>query len=186
LSEPAWAPRCIAIIFHAQTGLLVTGGSQPTCQDHPLLRISAKAILSWQLGEKFASIIADCNNDWEEKCAKWRKLLKEPANKDPTGLLQEPKLNAYGQLPNPKEGSEILCWTIEGSTFESKAPCPRCCYFYDEWNLKTENSNISERTIEYLHSGIGQRPKKKKQFHCAETIAAAKIYAWDNGTLVLD
>lgn len=47
---------------------------------------------SRQPGEKFTPAIAKCNEDWKIKCDKWKKLLKEPANKDPT---------AYSRNKNP-------------------------------------------------------------------------------------
>lgn len=102
------------------------------------------------------------------------------------GLLKKQKPREFDQIPAPKNNSEILCWAINGLTFELESPCPRCGYFYSSWNLFTTADFHEPQYFQNYLQGSIAHAKKKKQFHCAETIAAGKIYALRNGTLVLD
>lgn len=203
----AWVPTMIAVVLDPNTRFLLTGASQPSCKGHPILREAASKIPRWQLGHEFASIIAGCYDFWKNnQCVELRKRHSEKletlqnlkghakekyskefgtwSDQDLKSLFPTEKpQRVYNQLPAAATGSKITCWAISGTTFELKSPCPRCAYFYPSWDLyQTDEFTNVDYLLNYLNSGMSDA-KEAKDFHCAETVAAAQIYAWGYETL---
>lgn len=202
-----WIPNMIAVVLDSNTRFLLTGATQPDCKRHPVLREAASKIPHWQVGREFAPRIAGCYDFWKknncvEMRGRWSKELetlaalegdaKEKYSKAlgkrsdqelETLFPKEKPREVYNQLPAPEKGSKIMSWAVSGHDFELKSPCPRCAYFYSSWDLhKTDEFSNSAYLLNYLNGGMADA-KKDKEFHCAETVAAAKIYAWRHETL---
>ena len=203
----AWVPTMIAVILDSNTRFLLTGASQPACKGHPILRAAATEIPHWQVGREFGARVAGCYKLWKNKqCAemkerqsnklkkiqtsegdakeKYSKELGKWSDQELTNLFPKEKhQEEYNQLPAPKMGSKITCWAVSGTNFELKPPCPRCAYFYSSWDLYRTNEFFNvEYLLNYLNSGMSDA-RDAKDFHCAETVAAAKLYAWHHETL---
>lgn len=94
------------------------------------------------------------------------------------------KCTAKFQLP--KAGSSMIFrWTLSGIDFKLQSPCPRCARFNSSWEIfKMVEFETSACLANYLGSGMS-KARDGKDFHCAETVAAANIYAWSNEAVVL-
>jgi hypothetical protein len=94
----------------------------------------------------------------------------------------------HEQIPNPS--NKIFLCAFDGRTFEPKEPCIRCQYLYSKWALEGMPDTTEERRkalsgvrawkMEY-HSG-----RDPPCTYCAETVAAAKLYALYSGSLLLE
>lgn len=99
-------------------------------------------------------------------------------------ILQEDKSpEVYAQLPTKKRSANIFCWAACGFTLSDKSPCPRCTYFYPSWDLAKCKEYLQP---EYFNTYFGGNTKGLRKNHCAETIAAAAIYAWRESKLAID
>lgn len=176
----------ITVVFDSRTGFLHTGGSQPDCKDHTLLKDAGKSIPQLRLGDEFTSIIDKCCIHWKRECTELRK--QQAPFQSTTRRLQDFLVinsEVYGKIPASDDSSMIFCWTISGIDFKLQSPCPRCARFYSSWEIfKTVKFETSEYLENYLGSGMS-KARDSKDFHCAETVAAANIYAWRNETVLL-
>ena len=171
----------IAVVLESHTGFLFIGGSQPLCQEYAVLRTIGGLMPRMRLGEKFESKINQCNIHWRGLCKK----LTRHTDEERRDLLEEQAPEEYRKLPAPENGSsKIFCWAIAGKDFTLKSPCPRCAYSYLSWDFfKDESFEDPQYLTNYLKGRIWDG---NKHFYCAETVAAANIFAGQNATLVLD
>lgn len=177
-----WTPKTIAIVLDLETGFLLTGASQMSCKGHSLFRQLVKEIPCLQIGATFESVIAQCNEDWIGKY----ELLYGEGYEMRKRILQEEQrlqLQEYAQLPTQKGALKIFCWAVSGFTLEAKSPCPRCAYFYPSWDMEKCEDYMQP---EYFDKYFRGKTNNLKKNYCAETIAAAAIYAWRESKLALD
>lgn len=151
-----------------------------SCRDHPLLRQAAIEIPCLQIGAAFESVMAQCNADWIKK---YEFLYGEDFETRKRILQEEERLPMYAQLPAKKGAYKIFSWAFSGFTLEAKSPCPRCSYFYPSWDTEKCEDYMQP---EYFDTYFRGKTKGLTKNHCAETIAAAAIYAWRESKLVLD
>lgn len=176
----------ITVVFDSRTGFLHTGASQPDCKDHKLLRDAGKAIPQLRLGDEFANIIDKCYILWKRECTELRK--QQAPFQSTTRRLQdvlETNSEVFGKIPASEDTSKIFCWTLSGVDFKLRSPCPCCACFYLSWEIF---KMVEFETPAYLANYLGTGMSKAgdgKDFHCAETVAAANIYAWRNEDVVL-
>jgi hypothetical protein len=176
----------ITVVLDSRTGFLHTGATQADCKDHSLLRDAAKSIPKLRLGDEFASIVGNCCIHWKRQCIE---LGKQQAPFQSTSRrledVRQTKPEVYGKIPVSEDNSKIFCWALSGNEFKLKSPCPRCGCFYSSWEtFKTMEFETSEYVARYLSGGMS-KATDDNDFHCAETVAAANIYAWRNEAAVL-
>jgi len=176
----------ITVVLDSHTGILHTGATQADCKEHILLRDAAKSIPNLRLGDEFASIVDKCCSHWKLQCIELERQ-QAPFQSTSRRLGDVRKINpeVYGKIPVSEDSSKIFCWALSGNEFKLKSPCPRCGCFYSSWEtFKTMEFEASEYVANYLSSGM-PKARDNKDFHCAETVAAANIYAWRNESAVL-
>ena len=193
--EPAWVPRVFTIVLDTQTGIICTGSTQAACSAVPILKGATQDINRLRLGKPFIDIIDSCNENYKAQAA----LVLQERNSIPDGwgdsktvqqlynrIAVENKSDEYGWIPTPGKNGSIFCWAFQGHDLKEIAPCIRCQRFYREWDLylraetDAEKKDLLQKGLE-SHSARG----KKENPCCAETIAAAKLYALRNGKLAL-
>ena len=84
--------------------------------------------------------------------------------------------------------ADIYCWALDGRTFDLKAPCVRCLHLYPTWILNmapTETDQI-EKALAGFNGELMGPHRNGCWVYCAETVEAAKLYAFHYGKLVLE
>lgn len=196
--ELSWAPKMIAVVLDSRTPFLLTGASQPACSGHFALKELANKIPHAQVGAEYNNHLSQCYRSYRDDTIKKQRgehkiAIANLAKEDTLIQWSEEELKklfptsgraeVYNTLPTAAQNSMISCWAINPNTFELKPPCPRCAYLYPSWDLyKTEEFYNRKYVLSYLKSGKGEA-KDGNQFHCAETVAAAQIYAWRHESL---
>lgn len=171
----------ITVVFDSRTEFLYTGASQPDCKDHKLLRDAGKSIPQLRLGDEFAKIIDKCCTLWKHEFTEMRKQ-QAPFQSIARRLqdVLETNSEVCGKIPASEDTSKILCWTLSGVDFKLRSPCSRCACFYSSWEIfKMVEFEKSAYLANYLGTGMS-KDGDGKDFHCADTVAAANIYAWRN------
>ena len=200
--SPYWRPRTIAVVADAGTGVIVTGATKPTAPSIPIFKDVADNISRIRVGEDFGSIIADCSRDvWEHfrrikgelRDVKLIDLNSDHVTKELAGLYDavvcadKNSVASYQNIPFSKNG--IMSWAF-GSDFEFKPPCTRCQRLYSEWYLHEmpDTPGKKLRILVQDHNSGSIKHSSQNRYpcnYCAETVAAAKLHVFYNGTLTL-
>jgi hypothetical protein len=102
-------------------------------------------------------------------------------------MSQKPDLRIYKQIPSSTK-DRIMCSAFN-EQFARKPPCMRCRWIYDEWYLHREylsNSEDARRLKAEWKRGLFKIDFKNGIVscnYCAETVAAAKLYALRQGAM---
>jgi len=191
-----WQPRMMAIVADADTGIIVTGASQPGVDDSALrslnLHLAATNICRIRIGEDYASIIHECSRDVDDRV---RRIGKNVSEND-FGKLHAKFFDKTDEAPSyqkiPFSENAIRCWAFDAN-FQPRPPCTRCQRIYSAWTLDERPSSPAEwmrglgrdrssGTIKYrVSEPLGGFPCT----YCAETVAAAKLHLLRSGVLTL-
>jgi hypothetical protein len=189
----------MTIVAGADTGILITGATKPVAPEIPILEDAADNISHMRVGDEFGSVIGTCSKEVWNLFESIRSKLKDIPISASTidaekiielheGIVNAPKLSdTYTRIPSSLNG--IKSWAF-GDDFKDKSPCIRCQRLYSEWFLH-KRPDSPEKKLARLReddrsSSIKYTPSRKyKCSYCAETIAAAKLYAIKHGTLTL-
>lgn len=176
-----------------------------------ILLDAADHISLLRVGEEFGAVIGECSKEFwtrvggvlaenalkeretrnEEEGDKGKKAGKGKTAVDVTDnqrqqiMSQKPDLRIYKQIPSSTEDG--IMSSAFNEMFERKPPCMRCRWIYDKWYLRQEYHTNGEdarrlkaewkRGLFYIDFKDGIVSCK----YCAETIAAAKLYALRQG-----
>lgn len=200
-----WHSRTITVVADMDTGIVVTGATKAVVPKIPILEDAADNISHMRVGEDFGSIIDSCSKDvWglvRPISAKVKGVIVEsfvgsnivisPEETNlHTNIIDAPtnSVDAYQQIPSSNNG--IRSWAF-GNDFNFKEPCTRCQRLYAGWILHdkplTPLQKLKRLTLDLQTGSLRHRPTGFKYpcTYCAETVAAAKIYALYRGTLTL-
>ena len=204
--EPAWIPKMLVVAIDTRTGIICTGATQANCAGVPVLQNITKEITRRRLGNPFMQLIDACAQSFIEQAAAARHLKTTADEKWPAAdtvdnvyrrLVVESLPAEHDRLPTPGQDSSILCVAFHGHTdgFEAQAPCLRCQRFYPKWELYRHPTTpgAKEAMLESSNNGLDASYTKKAssiskgtdRACCAETVAAAKIFALRSEKLAL-
>ena len=98
--------------------------------------------------------------------------------------VNRPQCSAHRQIHNPT----VYLWAFEGHSFEAKPPCIRCTYLYHSWNLaeRPETAVQKKKALAQLQGYQMEYHDNKSPpcGYCAETTAAAQLFALDCGPII--
>lgn len=160
-----------------------------------------KEITRTRLGTAFKGIIDKCNENYREQMAtvkiqmtsdgeNWREPKTAQQLYEMVVLENQP--DEHSRLPIPQGTASLLCWAFNGYDFKFVQPCLRCQRFYGKWTLYLSPETVEDQEAAlqsgFKNSNIRQKKAQAKATEnacCAETVAAAKLYALRNGKLTL-
>lgn len=152
-----------------------------------------KEITRMRLGTDFKGIIDKCNENYREQTAtvKLQMTSDGESRREPKTSQQlyemavlENQPDEHSRLPIPQGADSLLCWAFSGYDFQFVEPCLRCQRFYGKWPLylspKIVEAQEAAFQIGLKNSNIREKKAQAKATEnacCAETVAAAKLYA---------
>ena len=151
-----------------------------------------KEIALARLGLAFKGIIDKCNDNYRDHMAKVRSQATSDAQQRYKMAVLDNQPEEHNRLPVPQDNATLLCWAFSGYSLEPVQPCLRCQRFYGKWAMYL-SPEIEKEQAAALESGIRNSNTKQRTTRtehvenapCAETVAAAKVYALRNGKLTL-
>ena len=190
-----------------KNNVIVTGGSKPAIisfqglkgdsaekliqvsrekQKHPTmayLKDMAADICQARLGPNFFSVINQCSRRFWEEVQNFNPITSDDVEVRYNSIMEWPQCDDHALLKQ----ETVYCWTFDGYSFKPKAPCIRCLYFYASWRLALSPETIDEKNFA-LNQIRGDHMKYKDDKdrpcgYCAETVAAAQLFALDHGTM---
>lgn len=88
-----------------------------------------------------------------------------------------PQCGEHSQLPK----ETVYSWAFCGYTLKPKPPCIRCTYLYSSWKFEGRRITVEEKrqVVRELrgHQMIYHENKNPPCGYCAETVAAAQLFA---------
>lgn len=92
----------------------------------------------------------------------------------------------HSKIPVPVGNSRIISWAFWTSDFSRAPPCLRCQRLYQAWYLDKKPETPLEKTASLRNILKSSSAKQSREPRCcAESVAAAKIYALRTGNLAL-
>lgn len=212
--EPAnmWASATLVIVADIRNKVIITGGSKPAQINleesadtssskkkrtaMAFLRDRAADICRARLGTRFADIINQCSRQFSEEAHKKNpfdnKYLISTDDTTTPGEIEDiyksvlnwPKCTVHSR----SHQAFVYSWAFDGLSLEAKPPCIRCIYLYSSWILATKPETVCEkrRALKQLrgHQMIYHNDNSPPCGYCAETTAAAQLFALDHGPIV--
>lgn len=205
-----WASATLIIVADVRNKVVVTGGTKPAQinVDEPsdpsnakktrpmtFLKNIAVEICRARLGPLFGKIINECCRQYSEQAQKKNQINKYIVNVSDEMSEHEVEYlyNSVSGWPHSNEHSRshkpsVYSWALDGHSFEAKPPCIRCTYLYPDWNMakKPESTIEKKKALQSLrgHQMIYYANKSPPCGYCAETTAAAQLFALDEGTII--
>lgn len=206
-----WASATLVIVADIKNKVIITGGTKPAQiklkesadassskkkrTTMAFLRDRAADICQACLGPRFADIINQCSRQFSEEAHKKTFDNKYLISTDDTttpgeiediynSVLNLPKCNVHSR----SHQAFVYSWAFDGLSLEAKPPCIRCTYLYSSWTLANKPETVFEkrRALKQLraHQMIYYNDKSPPCGYCAETTAAAQLFALDKGPIV--
>ncbi|KAI1273101.1 hypothetical protein F5Y07DRAFT_402801 [Xylaria sp. FL0933] len=189
-----WHARMMAIVIDPETRIIVTGGTQAVPDDSSyILREVSRNMCRIRVGDEYWSVVHQCSEDFFNAANDIIETDKKETG-DPKklfdSLFNNKDASKCKEIPSSRPGfGEIRCWAFS-YRFKLRDPCTRCQYVYSEW-IHYDSGEPDKRSLDGLRddwSGHRVYYNRGTDFpcsYCAETVAAAKLYALQNGVLTL-
>lgn len=207
-----WASSTLVIVADIKNKVIITGGTKPaqinleesadTSSSKPkrtamaFLRDRAADICRARLGPRFANVINQCSRQFSEEAQKKNQFdSKYLISMDDTttpgeiediykSVLNWPKCTVHSR----SHQAFVYSWAFDGLSLEEKPPCIRCTYLYSAWTLAKKPETVFEkrRALKQLRGRqiIYHNDKSPPCGYCAETTAAAQLFALDHRPIV--
>ncbi|KAI1131661.1 hypothetical protein F5Y10DRAFT_233284 [Nemania abortiva] len=186
----SWCPRAITMMIDSAHGIVLTGATNPGCdgKGSGLVRNAVLKITRLRAGEHFTRIAEQLTDKFVDKL----KVVEEDSKRKPrsddqirghyhylTGIPSDVKLRV----------NRVWIWTYDGWTLKPKPPCLRCqsmcptLVAAKECRMYGMPVSVEDKRIAIDSANERMRIPGSKCTFCAETVAAAKLYALYNGTV---
>ena len=210
-SSKVWIPATIVVVVDKEKEDILTGSTKPISseieQSKPqqsakepaspatkVLTDMATSICRSRLGPKFYEVINQCSRRYSEKAFEKDIRGDYLINMEAVDKMEDqgihdlynsisrwPRCDMHSQL----EQEAVYSWAYDGNTFKPKSPCIRCTYLYSSWHLGFK-PDTPEKMKEDLHGLRGYQMEYHDQKnppcgYCAETVAAAQLFALRQG-----
>jgi hypothetical protein len=210
----AWRPRSIVVIFDLATNLVLTGATQPACENYTFWETLRKEITRYRCGQVLARDIDTLCQLFSQQAygVRYREFsqisdLRRFFNKDHLDQSNLPEKSdqverIYNEVAIGRpitrtsfskllEEPEIVCIAFDGFSLKPRAPCIRCQWMYSKW-IHYGWPDTPKKKIESVYDGmnfraLGITARARESFSpCAESVAAAKLCLLRTGKLILD
>lgn len=187
-NEPNWVPQMLVVVVDTGRKIVCTGSTQMVSANKifpGLVSREIKHINRLRLGETFTELIDRWSKRFEELVTEYESQVKDVKDEDAGSLynkvVKKEDSAGFDGIPSPIQDHRIWSMAFQGYDLVKRAPCLRCQKLYREWRLwGSPNGSIDEKKV--LKVAINQKwsspdTQEWSTHYCAETVAAAKIYA---------
>lgn len=193
-----WVPDIIVVVVDTERRVVLTAASKPSFVDDESAELSqlSRDINQARIGPDFSRLIDSLIASFYDRVNGQREGGLLPGKEEIPDLTDEEVIQLYhkvvsateclehDQISRPKKGEKIFCWAFNGRTLEPEAPCHKCQHLYSAWTMNQMPQSAAKKreVLEYLAAkrGVPDTVIESRRCYCAETVAAAKLWALDS------